>query len=35
VEIEAKENTQTEGILVMENLGKKTGTTYSSITNRI
>lgn len=30
-----KKKTTTEGILEMENLGKKTGTTISGITNRI
>jgi hypothetical protein len=34
VEIEAIKNTQTEGILEMENLGKWTGTTETSITKR-
>jgi hypothetical protein len=35
VQIEAKKKTQTEGILEMENLGKRTGTTDASITNRV
>ena len=35
VEIEAIKKTQTGGILGMENLGKRTGTTDTSITNRI
>jgi len=35
VEIEAVNKTQTEGILEMENLGTRTGTTVVSITNRI
>ena len=35
VQIEAKKKTQTEGILEMENLGKRTGFTNTSITNRI
>ena len=35
VEIEEIKKTQTEGILEMENLGKRTGTTDTSITNRI
>jgi hypothetical protein len=34
-EIEAIKNTQTEAILEMENLGKKTGTTDASIADRI
>lgn len=34
-EIEAIMKTQTKGILEMENLGKRTGTTDRSITNRI
>ena len=34
VEIEAIKKTQTEGILEMENLGKWTGTTETSITKR-
>lgn len=33
--VEAINKTQTEGILEMENLGKRTGTTDTSITNRI
>ena len=33
-EIEAVKNIQTEGILEIENLGKGTGTTDASITNR-
>ena len=33
-EIEAIKKTQNEGILEMENLGKRTRTTDSSITNR-
>ena len=32
MEIEAIKKTQTEGILEMENLGKRTGTTDASIT---
>ena len=35
LEIEAIKKTQIEGILEMENLGKGTGTTDASITNRI
>jgi hypothetical protein len=35
MKIEAIKKTQTEGILEMENLGKGTGTTDTSITNRI
>ena len=35
IEIEAIKKTYTEGILEMENLGKRTGTTDTSITNRI
>lgn len=35
VEIEAIKKTQTEGILEMENLGKRTRTADGSITNRI
>ena len=35
MEIEAIKKTQTEEILEMENLGKRTGTTDASITNRI
>jgi hypothetical protein len=35
VEIEAKKKTQIEGILEMENLGKRTGTTDAGITNKI
>ena len=34
-EIEKIKKTQTEGILEMENLGKWTGTTEASITNRV
>ena len=34
-EMEAMKKTQTEGWLDMENLGKRTETTESSITNRI
>ena len=34
-EMEAMKKTQTEGSLDMENLGKRTETTESSITNRI
>ena len=34
-EIEVIKKTQTKGILDMENLGKRTGTTETSITNRI
>ena len=34
-EVGAIKKTQTEGILEMENLGKWSGTTNSSITNRI
>ena len=33
--IEAIKKTQMKGILEMENLGKRTGTTDTSITNRI
>ena len=35
VEMKAIKKTQTEGILEIENLGKGTGTTDDSITNRI
>jgi hypothetical protein len=35
IEIETIRETQTVGILEMENLGKRTGTTDASITNRI
>ena len=35
METEGMKKTQTEGILEMENLGKQTGTTDASITNRI
>jgi len=35
VEIETIKRTQTEGILEMENLGKRTGTTDASIAKRI
>ena len=35
MEMEAINETQTERILDMENLGKRTGTTDASITNRI
>jgi hypothetical protein len=35
VEIEAIKKTQTEEILKMENLGKRTGTKDARITNRI
>ena len=35
MEAEAIKKTQTEGILEIENLGKGTGTTDDSITNRI
>jgi hypothetical protein len=35
MEIEAIKKTQTKGILKMVNLGKRTGTTDASITNRI
>ena len=35
MEIESIKKTQTEGILEMKNLGKRTGTTDSSITRRI
>jgi hypothetical protein len=35
MEIEAIKKTQTEGILEIENLGKRTGTTDASITSRI
>ena len=35
MEIESIKKTQTEGILEMKNLGKRTGTTDASITNRI
>ena len=35
MEIEATKKTQTEGILEMENLGKRTATTDTSITNRV
>ena len=35
IEIEAIKKTQTKGILEMENLGKGTGATDISITNRI
>jgi hypothetical protein len=34
MEIEAIKKTQTEAILEMENIGKRTGTTDISITNR-
>ena len=34
-EIKAIKKTQTEGILEMENLGKRMGTTETSTTNRI
>ena len=34
IEMEAMKKTQTEGPLDMENLGKRTGTTETSITNR-
>ena len=34
VEIEAIKKRQTEAILEMENLGKRTGNRYKSITNR-
>ena len=34
MKIEAMKNTQTEETLEMENLGKRTGTTDASITNR-
>ena len=34
VEIEAIKKKQTEEILEMENLGKRTGTTHASLTNR-
>ena len=35
IELEAIQKTQTEGILEMENIGKKTRTTNASITNNI
>ena len=35
IEIEAIQKTQTEGIMEMENIGKKTRTTNASITNNI
>ena len=35
MEIEAIKKTQTQAILEMENLGKRIGTTDTSITNRI
>jgi hypothetical protein len=35
IEIEAMKKTQTEGILEIKNLGKRTGNTDISITNRI
>jgi hypothetical protein len=35
VGVEAIKKTQTEGILEMENIGKRTGFTNTSITNRI
>ena len=35
MEKETIKKTQTEGILEIENLGKRTGTTDDSITNRI
>ena len=35
MEIEAIKKTQTEAILEMENIGKGTGTTDTSITNNI
>ena len=35
IEIEVIKKTQTERTLEMENLGKRTGTTETSITNRI
>jgi hypothetical protein len=35
MEIEAIKKTETEAILEMENLGKRTGTTDTRITNRI
>ena len=35
MEIEAIKKTQVEATLEMENLGKRTGTTDASITNRI
>ena len=35
IEIEVINKTQTEGTLEMENLGKQTGTTEKSTTNRI
>ena len=35
MEIEAIKKTQTEGILEIENLEKRTGRTYATITNRI
>ena len=35
MEIEAIKNTQAEGIQEMENLGKQTGTTDTTITNRV
>ena len=34
-EIEVIKKTQTKGILDLENLGKQTGTTETSISNRI
>lgn len=34
-EIEEIKKTQTEAVLEMKNLGKRTGTTDASITNRI
>lgn len=35
MEVEAIKKTQTDGILEMKNLGKRTGTTDASITNII
>jgi hypothetical protein len=35
IKIEAIKKTQFEGIMEMENLGKQTGATNASITNRI
>jgi hypothetical protein len=35
IELEAIQKTQTEGIMEMENIGKKTRTTNASITNNI
>jgi hypothetical protein len=35
MEVQATNKTQTEGIWKMENLGNRTGTTDTSITNRV